>query len=157
MLSKRAKYGLKALVALARAYPDGRLLISDLAVEERIPRKFLGQILLELKHHGLLHSRRGRGGGYALGKAPSAVTIGSVVRVLDGPLAPMSCVSRTAYRTCEECVDERTCGIRVVMKEVREATARVLDDTSLAQMLDHEVRLKRTGKRAAGGRGGARR
>ncbi|HEY3247840.1 MAG TPA: Rrf2 family transcriptional regulator [bacterium] len=144
MLSKKAKYGLKALVALAREYPNGRLLIADLAGQERIPRKFLELILLDLKNHGLLHSRRGRGGGYALGKAPSEIAIGLVIRELDGPLAPMSCVSHTAYHRCEECVDERTCGIRAVMAEVREATARVLDHTSLAQMVEHEVRLERT-------------
>lgn len=151
MLSKRAKYGLKALVGLARGFPDGKMLIGDLARRERIPKKFLELILLDLKHHGLLYSRRGRGGGYALAKPPSDIAIGSVVRMLDGPLAPMSCVSQTAYRRCDECVDERTCGIRVVMGQVREATARVLDDTSLAQMLDHERHLhrdRRRGKRA---------
>jgi Rrf2 family protein len=144
LLSKRAKYGLKALMALARGYPRGRMLIADLASAERIPQKFLELILLDLKHQGLLHSRRGRGGGYALGKPPSEIAIGSVVRALDGPLAPMSCVSLTAYRRCEECLDERTCGIRVVMGQVREATARVLDHTSLEQMLEQETRLARS-------------
>lgn len=147
MLSKRVKYGLKALLPLARAYPDRRLLISDLAVSERIPPKFLELILWELKHHGILYSRRGRGGGYALAKSPGQITIGTVVRLLDGPLAPMSCVSKTAYRRCEECADEQTCGIRVVMKEVREATARIFDHTTLAQMVEHERRLGLTGRR----------
>ncbi len=144
MLSKRSKYGLKALVALARAHPGKRVLISDLAAGERIPQKFLEQILLDLKHHGLLYSKRGRGGGYALGKPPSQIQIGPVVRALDGPLAPMSCVSQTAYHRCDECADEGTCGIRVVMGEVRDATARVLDHTTLAQMVGHEVRLERS-------------
>lgn len=135
MLSKKAKYGLKALLVLAREYQSGPLLISELAGREQIPKKFLELILLDLKNHGILQSKKGRGGGYFLGKAPEAVTAGTVVRILDGPLAPLPCVSQTAYRKCEECVDETTCEIRSVMKEVREATARVLDQTTLADML----------------------
>ncbi len=135
MLSKKAKYGLQALLLLAREYPQGPILISELAANGRIPKKFLELILLDLKNHGILQSKKGRGGGYFLGKPPREVMVGTVVRILDGPLAPLPCVSQTAYRKCEECVDETTCGIRSVMKEVREATARILDQTSLADML----------------------
>jgi Rrf2 family protein len=135
MLSKKAKYGLRALLVLAQEYGRGPVLVADLAVREQIPGKFLELILLELKHHGILHSRRGRGGGYLLGKPPDTVSLGQVVRILDGPLAPLPCVSQTAYMRCAECPDELTCGIRIVMKDVRDATARILDGTTLSQVL----------------------
>ncbi len=117
MLSKKSKYGLRALLALARRKDQEPVLISDLAEQERIPRKFLEWILLELKNNGMLRSKRGKGGGYFLGRAPKAISIGEVIRALDGPLAPLPCVSHTAYRKCEECEDETTCGIRAVMNE----------------------------------------
>jgi Rrf2 family protein len=135
MLSKRAKYGLRALLGLARQYGQGPVMISNLARDENIPKDFLELILLDLRNHGILQSRRGRNGGYTLGKRPEDVKLGQVVRILDGPLAPLPCVSQTAYQRCEECVDEKTCGIRMVMQEVRDATARILDDTSLADVL----------------------
>ncbi len=135
MLSKKAKYALKALTVLAKEYGQGPVLISDIAQREDIPRKFLEVILLELKNDGILHSKKGKGGGYFLAKPPAQVSIGHVIRVLDGPLAPLPCVSRTAYMRCRECRDERTCGIRMVMKEVRDATARILDSSTLADML----------------------
>ena len=99
------------------------MLISDLADREAIPKKFLEAILLELKRHGIVESRKGKGGGYLLQRAPDAITVGSVIRVLEGPLAMVPCVSQTAYMKCVECVDEETCGVRVAMKEVRDATA----------------------------------
>lgn len=135
MLSRKAKYGLKALIHLARHAGEGPVLIEDLARVERIPRKFLEQILLELKKKGLLTSRKGRGGGYQLGKGPDSIFMGEIIRVLDGPLAPVPCVSVTAYRKCDECLDERTCGIRLVMQEVRDGIAGILDTTSLADVL----------------------
>lgn len=133
MLSKKAKYGLKAMFYLARNYEKGLVLISTLAEKENIPRKFLELILLDLKRHGLLHSKMGKGGGYTLSKAPSKITVGQVVRVLDGPLAPIGCVSKTAYQKCDECVSERTCEIRKIMQQVREATSKILDTTSLEE------------------------
>ncbi|MDZ7288687.1 MAG: Rrf2 family transcriptional regulator [candidate division KSB1 bacterium] len=141
MLSKKAKYALQALLILAKEYEQGPILISNLAQRERIPRKFLELILLELKKHGILQSKKGKGGGYFLGKSPNAIYLGHVIRILDGPLAPLPCVSQTAYMKCEECQDEKTCGIRMVMKEVRDATARILDSTSLADMLKRVERL----------------
>jgi Rrf2 family protein len=135
MLSRKAKYGLKALIHLAHHAGEGPVLIEDLAQSERIPRKFLEQILLELKKKGLLASRKGRGGGYQLGKGPDAIFMGEIIRVLDGPLAPVPCVSVTAYGRCDECLDERTCGIRLVMQEVRDGIAGILDTTSLADVL----------------------
>ncbi len=135
LLSNKAKYGIRALLRLARTHGEGPVLISDLAAREQIPPKFLELILLDLKHHGLLQSRRGRGGGYVLARAAEDVSLGQVIRILDGPLAPVPCVSQTAYFRCDECLDEVTCGIRLVMKDVRDATARILDNTTLAEVL----------------------
>jgi Rrf2 family protein len=135
MLSNKAKYALRALFALSKKYNEGPVLISDLAAEEGIPKKFLELILLELKNQGILQSKKGRGGGYFLGKNPDSITLGQIIRILDGPLAPLPCVSQIAYRKCEECEDEATCGIRIVMKEVRDATASILDGASLADVL----------------------
>jgi Rrf2 family protein len=132
MLSKKSKYGLKALLELAGDTGHGPMQTSELAERQGLPRKFLEAILLELKRHGLLHSKKGRGGGYVLTRKPGDITIGQVIRVLDGPLALTPCVSQTAYRRCEECLDEETCGIRLAMKEVRDATAHILDNTTLA-------------------------
>src|SRR5260221_7848840 len=106
------------MVVLAQRYGEGPILISDIAAPERIPHKFLELILLELKNHGLLHSKKGKGGGYFLAREPRAISVGQVVRFLDGPIAPLPCVSKTAYMRCHECRDERTCGIRLVMQEV---------------------------------------
>jgi Rrf2 family protein len=142
MISKKTKYALKALLYLARKYNQGPVLISDLARDERIPKKFLELILLTLKNNGLLQSRKGKGGGYYLGKLPREISVGNVIRILDGPLAPVPCVSETAYAKCQECVDERTCGIRPVMKEVRDAMANILDNTSLADMLEGEEKAQ---------------
>lgn len=136
MISKKTKYALKALIFLAREYNRGPILISDLAREERIPKKFLELILLALKNNGILLSRKGKGGGYYLGKPPREVSLGNVIRILEGPLAPVPCVSETAYARCDECVDERTCGIRLVMKDVRDALAKILDGTTLADVLE---------------------
>jgi Rrf2 family protein len=135
MLSQKSKYALKASIALAREYGQGPVLISDIAQRERIPRKFLELILLELRNKGILQSRKGKGGGYFLAREPARVTLGEILRVVEGPLAPIPCVSKTAYMPCRECRDERSCGIRMVMKDVRDATARILDSTTLADVL----------------------
>ena len=135
MLTQKSKYALKALSVLAKEYGQGPVLISDIAHRESIPHKFLELILLEMKNHGWLHSKKGKGGGYFLAREPRAISIGQVVRALDGPIAPLPCVSKTAYMRCRECRDERTCGIRIVMQEVRDATAKILDSTTLEDML----------------------
>lgn len=136
MISKKAKYGLLAVLSLARE-PEGEpRLIADLAEREQIPRKFLEVILLQLKNAGILGSRRGKGGGYFLAQAADQITLGTVLRVLEGPLAPVPCVSRTAYQKCDDCRDEAGCGIRLVMAEVRDAMAGILDHTSLAEVLE---------------------
>lgn len=134
MLSSKAKYGLKAMVHLARHEGLGPVLIADIAASERIPKKFLDAILLEMKNQGLLSSKKGKGGGYILGRPAARIMVGDIVRVLDGPLAPVPCVSRTAYRRCDDCVDEAACAIRAVMQDVRDAIAAILDNTTLADM-----------------------
>jgi Rrf2 family protein len=136
MISKKTKYGLKALLYLARHYEQGPVLIADLARDERIPKKFLEAILLSLKNNGMLHSKKGKGGGYYLGRHPRSITFGQAIRVMEGPLAPVPCVSETSYATCTECDNEMTCGIRLVMKDVRDAIATILDGTSLADALE---------------------
>ena len=135
MLSMKAKYGLRALLYLARQQNQEPVLISELAEKEKIPKKFLELILLDLKNHGILQSKKGKGGGYLLSRRPEAIKLGRVFRVLDGPIAPLPCASQTAYIPCDECEDEKTCGIRLVMKDVRDAMAKILDGTSLADVL----------------------
>ena len=134
MLSKKAKYALKALLFLSKNEDRGALLIAEISDTERIPKKFLEQILLELKKHGILQSKRGKEGGYFLGKPASEIGIGQVVRIIDGPLAPIPCVSKMAYRRCDECIDEKTCEIRNLFLQVRDATIEILDNTTLADL-----------------------
>lgn len=135
MLTRKTKYALHALTNLARQTKRGPVLIADLAREERIPKKYLERILLDLKLRGILRSQKGKGGGYRLARRPDQVAIGEVVRLMDGPLAPVSCVSETAYESCSECRNEADCGIRLVMKEVRDAMADILDGTTLADLV----------------------
>ena len=134
-MSTKTKYALKALQVLTKEYGQGPVLISEIARRESIPAKFLELILLELKNQGILQSKKGKGGGYFLARPPQTVSVGQVVRTVEGPLAPLPCVSRTSYMRCRECRDERSCGIRIVMKDVRDATARILDSTTLADVL----------------------
>jgi len=137
MISQKAKYALRALIALSRTYPgDDIQVISEIAEEQRIPRKFLEQILLDLKHHGIVTSRRGKAGGYMLLKSPAAITFGEVLRIVDGPIAPLPCLSRMAYRRCEDCHDEESCEVRRVFARVADATRRVLDGTTIADCID---------------------
>lgn len=130
-LSKRTQYSLRAMYALAREYGHGPVLASRLSEEEAIPKKFLEQILLSLRNLGLVDSKKGKGGGYMLAHPPDRITLAQVIRVMEGPLAPLPCASETRFRKCDECVDIETCGTRIVMKEVRDAIAQILDGTSL--------------------------
>jgi Rrf2 family protein len=136
-LSKRGEYGLRAMIQLANVPEDSSLMpvlqISQIATLEKIPVKFLELILLSLKNAGLLQSKRGISGGYYLSKDPSEIMLGQIVRTLDGPLAPIRCVSQMAYEPCA-CPDEKTCGLRMVMGDVRNAIADILDNTSLADV-----------------------
>ena len=135
MLTKKGKYGLKALVHLSRMPPGQLVFVADIAAKNNIPKKFLDAILGELRNAGFVQSRKGKEGGYRLAKLPGEIKIGHVVRVLDGPLAPISCASRSQYQRCEDC-DEATCQVRHMMLEVRHAVAELLDNRSLAAMRD---------------------
>ncbi|MBB4210414.1 BadM/Rrf2 family transcriptional regulator [Rhodothalassium salexigens DSM 2132] len=136
MISQKARYALRALILLAQAHGRGEaLIIAEIAERQSIPHKFLEQILLDLKRQGLLESRRGKNGGYALLKPADRITFGEVLRIVDGPLAPLPCLSRVAYRPCEDCDSEEACEIRRVFARVTEATRAVLDTTTLADAL----------------------
>ena len=134
MLSKRSKYAIKALLALADHERGEPVRIADLAHEEQIPPKFLELILLGLKNQGILRSRKGKGGGYLLARDPADIYLGQIVRMFDGPLAPVPCASQTAYVACADCPNEAVCGVHLAMKAVRDATAQVLDGTSIASL-----------------------
>jgi Rrf2 family protein len=152
VLTRKSKYGLKALLLLARDYDRGPVLASEIASREGIPEKFLQLILLELKRRGIVRSWRGHGGGYQLARDPAAIDFGEVLRVLDGPLALTPCVSQTAYQRCDECADERRCGVRLVMKTVRDSTARILEGASLAGVNRAVDRVSRSRRKQGGGR-----
>lgn len=141
-LSKRTQYSLRALYALAENYGGGPTLISEIAEKEAIPKKFLEQILLSLKGIGLVESKKGKGGGYRLAKPPDQVTLASIIRQIEGPLAPLPCASETRFRKCDECVDVETCGTRIVMREVRDAIAAILERTTLATVCRKMERAK---------------
>jgi len=136
MISRKGKYAIRAILYLAERYGEKPIAVEEIASAERISRKFLESILLTLKNNGVLESKRGKGGGYLLREAPDQITIGQIIRIVDGPLSPVSCVSRTAYRPCSDCPDEATCRIRLVMKEVREAISKVLDLKTVAALAE---------------------
>ncbi|NJC99046.1 MAG: transcriptional regulator [Anaerolineales bacterium] len=136
-LSKRGEYGLRAMIILAdvqKNSPTGMIQIKEISAREEIPAKFLEQILLALKNAGLVHSKMGVGGGYYLARPSKEITLGQIFRTLDGPLAPVKCVSQMAYEPCG-CPDEETCGLRMVMGDVRNAIANILDTTTLATVI----------------------
>lgn len=135
MLSNKAKYGLKAMLYLADRADAGPVGILEIAKDQNIPKKFLDAILLELRRNGVVHSRKGRGGGYVLARPAEDISVGRIIRCLDGPLAPIGCASKTAYRPCGDC-DVPRCQVRRTMQRVRDAMAEILDTTSLAEMRD---------------------
>jgi Rrf2 family protein len=132
MISQKAKYALRALVSLAKVPPGTTRMISEISREQAIPKKFLEQILLDLKRAGFVGSRRGRMGGYELLRAPSEITFGEVLRLIDGPIAPLPCLSKIAYQRCEDCREESACEVRHVFARVAIATRNVLDTATLA-------------------------
>jgi Rrf2 family protein len=146
MLSMRSKYALKALSCLARHRDTGPISITELAEAENIPKKFLESILLTLKSQGMLSSKKGPGGGYWLTRHPSSLTIGSVVRVFDGDLAPVQCLSESSQGGCPECADRATCGVRLVMLDLFTAILSVLDSVTLTDMIERSEseQLKRS-------------
>jgi Rrf2 family protein len=148
MLSKKSKYAIKALMSLARRYEDKTpLKISTIAEEERIPRKFLEAILVELRNGGIVKSQLGAHGGYFLSTHPNELFISHVFRLAGDPISMLPCVSLNFYKSCEECENEKTCGLSDVMREVREATIAILSKTSVQDLLDREETLKITSKK----------
>lgn len=135
MISQKARYSIKALLALASAAPGKPLQTREIAEAGGIPRAFLEQILLEMKRHRFVESRRGKEGGFILARPPSAITLGDVLRVMDGPIAPLSCLSKKFYRRCEDCLTEETCSLRIGLMEAFEAQVEALDRTTLADVL----------------------
>lgn len=142
MISQKAKYAFRALLELAKSTDGEALLISEIAERRHIPKKFLEQILLDLKHQGLVSSRRGKNGGYTLLKSPSEITFTQVMRIIDGPMAPLPCLSRTAYRRCDDCDDETSCEMRRVFARAFAASVAVLDCTTLADAQAEERSAK---------------
>src|SRR5271155_2097867 len=147
-LSKKGEYAIRALVEIgfaANLKTNSLIQISTVAQRTNIPEKFLEQILLALRNGGVLKSKRGVEGGYSLAKAPEEITLGEVIRLLDGPLAPIPCVSKTAYEKCS-CPDEESCGLRLAMKQVRDAIAEILDNYKLSRVIQ-EVQKHRATKK----------
>ena len=144
MLTKKGKYGLKALVDLARLEPGETAFITEIAVRNNIPKKFLDTILLELRNVGILKSKKGPGGGYALARPAAQIRIGHVVRTLDGPLAPIRCASRTADEICDDCADPESCEVRRSMTVVRDAVADILDSMTLDDLVNNPEMAGRT-------------
>lgn len=141
MLSKKTKYAIKALVILGKNRDKPPLQISWIAEQERIPKKFLEQILLDLRNAGFLYSKKGAGGGYSLNKDPKDIYLVNVLRITDGPIAMVPCASLNFYHRCDECHQETTCGIRDVFIDVRDATLKILSETSIADIIARETNL----------------
>ena len=134
MLTNKGKYGLKAMAHLAQFRPGEFVHVVDIAEQQNIPRRFLNAILFELRSFGFVNSRMGKNGGYTLAREAEAITVGEIVRSLDGPLAPIACASKSRYQRCDDCMSETACPVRLVMVEAQQALSHVLDNCSLAQM-----------------------
>lgn len=141
MLSKKTRYAIKALVVLGKNFGEAPMQISKIASEEHIPKKFLEQILLDLRNAGLLYSKKGAGGGYGLVKDPAEIFVVQILRLTGGPVALLPCVSLNFYQKCDECITEATCGVRDVFLDVRNATLKILSETSIADIIRRESRL----------------
>jgi len=142
MLSKKTRYAIKALTKLAKEYQKGPILISDISKTEHIPQKFLEAILLELKNAGILNSKKGKGGGYYLIKKPEEVDLANIIRLFDGAIALLPCVSIKYYEQCDECEDETVCGFRDIIREVRDNTLKILKESTLQDIILREESLK---------------
>jgi Rrf2 family protein len=152
MLSKKAKYALRALAVLTRAYP-ARVPAGRLAREAMVPEKFLESILVELRNARVVESRRGNVGGHALARPAESIMVGDVVRIIDGPIAPIRCASVTAFQPCSDCADPDRCALRLLMGDVRDAMSAVIDRRSLRQLSDDTFRLGGEVAPGAGARG----
>lgn len=141
MLSKKTKYAIRALIALGEAFGAEPLNILSISQKEKIPKKFLEQILLEMRNAGFLYSKKGAGGGYSLLKNPAEINLVQVMRLTGGPIAQLPCVSLNFYQKCEECREEESCGIRDTFKNVRDATLKILSETTIADLISKEQNL----------------
>ncbi|MEO6917383.1 MAG: Rrf2 family transcriptional regulator [Chitinophagaceae bacterium] len=137
MLSKKTQYAFKALIYLSESYKRGPILISEISIKKKIPLKFLENILLELRKAGVLESKKGKGGGYQFAMDPKDVSLARVMRLLDGPIALLPCVSLNFYEKCKDC-DELVCGLNRMMIQVRDATLQVLEHKSLADLCSND-------------------
>lgn len=147
MLSKKAQYAIHAMVNLARKHQQGPVLIKTIAKEEKIPRKFLESILIELKNLGLVNSKKGKGGGYYLINDPEEINMAFITRNFNGALGLIPCACIISYESCSHCKDENSCAIKKVFRELRDMTADYLENVNLAKLLEMEEALKKqTGK-----------
>jgi Rrf2 family protein len=146
LLTKKTKYAVKALIALAKNPENKPMLIAEIAKNEGLPKRFLEAILLDLKRGQILSSRMGAGGGYFLNKPASEIMVSAVIRILDGPIALLPCVSLNFYQRCEECKDEVTCSIREMMEKVRDASINIMGNTSIADLMRREMELEGNSK-----------
>lgn len=134
MLTKKAKYALKAMAYMTSFSADNLVSGKDISETQNIPKKFLDAILIELKNGGFVFSKKGLHGGYSLARKADAIAIGDIIRIIDGPLAPIPCASKTRYRPCEDCLDEASCQVRRVMQEAQKALSNVFDQMTIEQM-----------------------
>ena len=141
MLSNKAQYAFRALTYLVDKYNQGPVLISDIAQKKKIPLKFLENILLELKKAGILESKKGKGGGYYIKDHPSKTSVAAVMRIVDGPIAMLPCVSLYFYQRCKNC-DEKNCGLHDVMEHVRDATLNILENRTLNDLASGKENLE---------------
>lgn len=140
MISKKAKYALKALKVLTEKFEFNEpTLINDIAVKEKIPKKFLEAILLELRNQGVLKSQKGKGGGYLLRMSPTEVSVAKVLRIIDGPIAPTPCVSVNFYGKCDDCESEELCSIRPIMMKIRNANLEIYENTNLVDLVKKDI------------------
>lgn len=143
MITKKSKYAIKALIYLTKQKPHHPVLIEEISQAEKIPKKFLEAILLELRKSGYLGSKKGKGGGYYLLKPADEINMAEVMRLFDGAIALVPCVAHRYYEPCEECLDEITCPIREVFRNIREQTVAILKDNNFAILVEKEKKLKR--------------
>jgi len=143
MITKKSKYAIKALIYLAKQPPKKPVLIEEISKAERIPRKFLEAILLDLRKAGYLGSKKGKGGGYYLIKQAEEINMAEIMRLFDGAIALVPCVAHKYYEPCEECIDEISCPIREVFRMIREQTVASLKKNTFAQLVDSELKLKK--------------
>jgi len=138
MLSKKTKYAIHALTYLCKKDPTQPTLIIEVAQEANVPKKFLETILLELKKNGVLGSKMGKGGGYFVRKKPSEIPLSDIIRLFNGPIALLPCASKNYYEICDECPDEKACGLRFVLEEVRDETLNILENKTIQDIINKE-------------------